>query len=401
MVRRIAYVTTYDVLNISTWTKTDYKLGNWGAGYHLGKALENQSISLDYIGIVDKRKEYFITKVKGKLYYKLAYYKLYKKVYASWAEPIVIRDYASQISKKMSGFNSDMLLAIENESILPLAYLECKQPIVVWTDTSIAGLIDFYSSPYNNFCFETKRNIYAMEKAGLERCKLVIFSSDWAAKTAIQAYGLEPSKVKVVPWGANLECNRTDDDIKSIVASRSQNICKLLFIGVAWYRKGGDIAIEVAKKLNEMGLETELLLVGQQPPQNEPLPSFVKNIGFINKYTPEGIDKMSKLFCESHFFIMPSRADCSPHVLCEANSFGLPCLTTNVGGIPTTIKDGLNGKTFPLNASISEYCNYVASLMTNYSEYKKLAYSSFNEYQSRLNWAVAGQTAEQLMREVL
>jgi glycosyltransferase involved in cell wall biosynthesis len=397
---RLAYVTTYDISNISEWTKTDYKLGNWGAGYHLAQALENQGISLDYIGLVNKTKEYLTTKLKGKIYYKLSYYKIYQKYYASWAEPIVIRDYASQISKKLSSFNSDILLAIENESILPLAYLECKQPIVVWTDTSIAGLIDFYSSPYNNFCFETKRNIYAMEKAGLERCKLVIFSSDWAAKTAIQAYGIEPSKVKVVPWGANLESNRTDDDIKSIVEFRSRNICKLLFIGVAWYRKGGDIAIEVAKELNKMGVETELLLVGQQPPKNEPLPSFVKNIGFINKYTPEGIDKMRKLFCESHFFIMPSQADCSPHVLCEANSFGLPCLTTNVGGIPTTIKDGLNGKTFPLKASTSEYCNYVASLMTNYSEYKKLACSSFNEYQSRLNWAVAVRAAKRIMMEL-
>jgi glycosyltransferase involved in cell wall biosynthesis len=399
---RIAYVTTYDVSNISTWTKTDYKLGNWGAGYHLGKALENQSISLDYIGIVDKRNEYFITKVKGKLYYKLAYYKLYKKVYASWSEPIVIRDYASQISRQLSSFNSDMVLAIENESILPLAYLECKQPIVVWTDTSIAGLIDFYSSPYNNFCFETKRNIYAMEKAGLERCQLVIFSSDWAAKTAIQAYGIEPSKVKVVPWGANLECNRTDDDIKSIVEFRSRNICKLLFIGVAWYRKGGDIAIEVAKELNKMGLNTELSIVGiQQIPTNEPIPNFIKNIGFVNKYKTEGLNKMNKLFCESHFLIMPSRAESYGHVFCEANSFGLPCLTTNVGGIPSIIRDDLNGKTFPLNASISEYCNYIFSLMTNYQEYKRLAYSSFNEYQSRLNWTVAVQTGKQLIRDLV
>jgi glycosyltransferase involved in cell wall biosynthesis len=398
---RIAYVTTYDVSEISRWTKTDYKLGNWGAGYHLAKTIENQSISLDYIGIIDKRNEYLITKIKGKIYYKLDYYNLYKKVYASWAEPIVVRDYASQISRKLSSFNSDMVLAIENESILPLAYLKCKQPIVVWTDTTIAGLIDFYFLPYNNFCNETKRNIYAMEKAGLDRCKLIIFSSDWAAKTAIQTYGIEPAKVKVVPWGANLECNRTDDDIKSIVESRNRNLCKLLFIGVDWFRKGGDIAIEVAKELNEMGLETELLLVGQQPTHNEPLPSFIKNIGFINKYTPEGIEKMSKLFCESHFLIMPSRAESYGHVFCEANSFGLPCLATKVGGIPTIIKDGLNGKTFSLQASISEYCTYIAYLMTNSAEYKILAHSSFNEYQSRLNWAVAGQAAKRLIMELL
>jgi glycosyltransferase involved in cell wall biosynthesis len=98
---------------------------------------------------------------------------------------------------------------------------------------------------------------------------------------------------------------------------------------------------------------------------------------------------------------MPSRADCSPIVLAEANSFGLPCLTTNVGGIPTIIKEGLNGRTFSLKANILEYCTYITSLMVNYSEYKRLARSSFYEYQSRLNWAVAGKTAKQLITELV
>jgi len=66
---RLAYVTTYDVSNTSKWTKTDYKLGNWGAGYHLAKALENQCIFLDYIELINKTKEYFITQLKGKVYY--------------------------------------------------------------------------------------------------------------------------------------------------------------------------------------------------------------------------------------------------------------------------------------------------------------------------------------------
>jgi glycosyltransferase involved in cell wall biosynthesis len=393
---RLAYVTTYDVLDISNWTKTDYKLGNWGAGYHLAKVLEDQSISLDYIGILDNTSKYLTIKLKNKFYSKLS-----RRIYASWAEPLVIRDYASQISKKLDKFNSNALLCIENQSILPMAYLKCKQPIVVWTDTLLAGLIDFYFSPFNNFCNETKRNIYAMEKAGLDRCKLMIFSSDWAAQTAIKTYGIDQSKIKVVPWGANLECNRTDEDINSIVKSRTRNPCKLLFIGVDWFRKGGDIAIEVAKELNKMGLNTEVLIVGIQDFANEAIPSFVKPIGFVDKYTEEGINKINKLFCESHFLIMPSRAESYGHVFCEANSFGLPCLATNVGGIPTIIKDGLNGKTFSLQASVSEYCTYIASLMANYSDYKKLAYSSFKEYQSRLNWAVAGKAAKQLILDLV
>ena len=40
------------------------------------------------------------------------------------------------------------------------------------------------------------------------------------------------------------------------------DVCKLLFIGSDWYRKGGDIAVEIAGSLNAMGLKTELTMLG-------------------------------------------------------------------------------------------------------------------------------------------
>lgn len=49
-------------------------------------------------------------------------------------------------------------------------------------------------------------------------------------------------------------------------------------------------------------------------------------------------------------------------VFAEASSFGVPSLATNVGGIPTAIKDGLNGKTFQLCANAENDCGYVLDL---------------------------------------
>jgi glycosyltransferase involved in cell wall biosynthesis len=46
-------------------------------------------------------------------------------------------------------------------------------------------------------------------------------------------------------------------------------------------------------------------------------------------------------------------------VFAEASSFGVPSLATNVGGIPSAVKDGLNGKTFPPDADAEDYCDYV------------------------------------------
>ncbi len=388
---RIAYLTSYDVLDSTKWPKN--KIGLCGAGYHLAKTLESQSTVLDYLGPLEQTPPSLKHKFKWHFNQKL-----FKKDYFYFLEPSVLESYSAQVLPKLAKFKSDVVLCPENT--IPLAHLECKQPIVLWTDAPLSASINFYSW-LSNLTQETLDDLYAMEKLALERCQLAIFLSDWAAQTAIETYGINPAKVAVVPWGANLETNRDREDIHNIVEAKNNECCKLLFIGVDWFRKGGDIAFEIAEELNSRGINTELSVVGCEPETEVPLPSYVKKLGFISKYTWEGLNKITKLFTESHFLVLPSRADFSPHVFCEANSFGLPCISTQIGGIPTLIKHDLNGKTFALNANISEYCNYIASLMNNYSDYKNLAYSSFNEYQTRLNWLVAGQTAKKVIQAVL
>jgi hypothetical protein len=42
---------------------------------------------------------------------------------------------------------------------------------------------------------------------------------------------------------------------------------------------------------------------------------------------------------------------CTPVVYSKANSFGLPCLSTNVSGIASIVKDDINSKFFSLALS--------------------------------------------------
>ncbi|MEA5551284.1 glycosyltransferase family 4 protein [Anabaena cylindrica UHCC 0172] len=387
---KIAYVAVDNFLNKNSWTK--HLQGRCAAEYYIAKNLADKSTYIDYISPLSKEFS-LLTRAKWSLYN----YIFHKKYYR-WAEPIVVKNYAFQIEKRLKLLDTDIVLCPEN--IVPIAYLNCHQPLVLWTDATLSSLINFYRH-MENLCDENIKNIYAMEAEALNRCQLIIYTSEWAAQTAIDTYGISKSKIKIVPYGANLECDRTWEDIRVIVGSREENKCKLLFMGVDWLRKGGNTAFQVAKELNKAGLNTELIVVGCQPEINEPLPEFVKVTGFIDKSTSEGLEKINRLFAESHFLILPSRAEAFGHVFCEASSFGLPSLASNIGGIPTVVRDNFNGKTFSINASISAYCNYITRLMTNYSEYQQLAYSSFEQYQSRLNWQVSVQTAKQLMKELV
>ena len=385
----IAYITEFDIKNTDKTNWQRHQLGHWGRCYYMAKSLEDEFTTIDYIGALNK-KYALAPKIKSRLYNKVL-----KQIYHPWADPIYNKDYARQIETKLSDSKADVVVSPD---INFLAYLTSDRPLVLWVDTLYAGLINYYPD-YTNLCRETIQHLTAMDKLTLNKCTRVIFSSDWMAKTAIEKYQVDKAKINIVPFGANIECNRTLDDINNIIKTRQKTPCKLLFIGVDWIRKGGNIALEVAKQLNKTGLNTELTIVGCQPITTE-LPTFVKSLGFIDKSKKEGIEKLDRLLAESHFLILPSQAECYGHVFCEANSFGLPCIATDVGGIPSIIKDNLNGKTFPLNATILSYCDYILNLLNNYREYEKLALSSYNEYQTRLNWTVAGKTVKNILNEI-
>jgi glycosyltransferase involved in cell wall biosynthesis len=308
-------------------------------------------------------------------------------------EPKVAKNYATQLEHRLASIHHDIVFS---PGTIPIAHLVTKKPIIIWTDATFAGLIEFYPD-YSNLCAETIKDGNRMEQLALSKCRLAIYSSEWAATTAINNYDVDPRKVRVVPFGANVNCDRKLEDIELIIKQKKFDTCKLIFVGVDWYRKGGDVALGVAKLLNERGIKTELHIVGCSPAME--LPDFVKLHGFISKQTEEGRRAFDKLMTESHFLILPSKAECCAVVFAEASSYGLPSLATNVGGIPTAIRDGKNGHTFPLNISNMEYAECIHRYMSSKPKYDEISLSSFREYTERLNWLSAGQKVYDLMQQ--
>ena len=375
---RIAYVTTYNSSDIHSWS---------GSGYYILRTLQTCGFQTKTIG--NLRDNYiFISKMKNALYSKIL-----SKAYLRDREPALLKNYATQVESALVRIGCDVVFS---PGTLPIAYLRTDKPIVFWTDATFAGMIDFYPN-FSNLCTETIKNGNKMEQLALSKCHLAIYNSEWAAKPAIQKYNVDSAKVKVVPFGANIDCNRNLQDINIIIDNKNFDTCKLLFLGVDWFRKGGDMALKIADLLTQRGIRTELHLVGCNPPVSPP--HFVRQHGFISKTTEEGRRFLGKLMAESHFLILPSRAECCAVVFAEASSFALPSLATNVGGISTAIHSGNNGQTFPLDASPEKYCDYIERFMSSKQEYRELALSSFAEYTERLNWLSAGRKVRDLIQQ--
>jgi glycosyltransferase involved in cell wall biosynthesis len=373
---RVAFVTNHDSSDVRAWS---------GTIFNMLEALRKSGIDVETI---DALSDPYSAVFKAKRIVKNV---VFKKNYLRDREPLTLRWYAKRIESRLSRMKPDIIFS---PGTIAIAYLRTDKPIIFWTDATFDGMIGFYPE-FTNLCDDTLRNGRRMEQAALSNCRLAIYSSEWAARTAIEKYSVDSRKVKVVPFGANLTRFPTADEVQRAIKSRGAGVCKLLFVGVDWYRKGGEEALSVVSRLNQKGLDAELHVVGCEPPS--PLPTFVKTYGYLSKGNREQNELLSRLYNTSEFFILPSKAECAAVVVAEANAFGLPALTTSVGGMETVVRNEKNGRAFDPLAFVQECTDYVFQTISSKERYHQLCVSSFEEYSKRLNWHSAVQSVLNLM----
>jgi glycosyltransferase involved in cell wall biosynthesis len=376
----VSYISSFDATDITRYS---------GTGYYIPAKLKEVGDEVSYVGDLCKINP-LSHRTKSRLY------RLSGKKYLVERNPKVLQLWADTIKKNVNP-RADVLVSYSSQ---PFAKLDVKKPRVFWADAVFANMIGYYPG-FSNLCEESIRDGNLMELASLQNANVAVLSSEWAAKAAIHHYGIDPAKVKVVNYGANIDVNYSLDDILDRAKAKSFKQCRLLFIGVQWHRKGGDIAVEVARKLNEKGIKTILTIVGVDPGKEIRSLDFVKCHGFIAKADEKGKKMFNDLISDSHFLILPTRADCTPIVYNEMNAHGIPVITTNEGGIPSIITNGVNGFMFDKNAGAGTFADCIAYYFTHKSEYLELSKSSFNEYKTRLNWESSIKKFRNIVHELL
>lgn len=374
-------------VNIGYYSAKNYLDKNTFSGtlYHMYKALSHQNINLINLG--NPRQP------------------------SLWTKPLKLVDKASSLFKQKESdpnlfyekFNHSVQKTLNKKpcdlifapvSSKELGFLETDLPIIYLSDATPKLIKQTYKIYGNEeeFLQASQQEIVALKKA----TKLV-YSSKWAANSALNDYDADPSKIEIVPFGANVD---TIPDANETLKKCQISKCHLLFIGKDWERKGGNIAYQTLLSLLDMGVDAELLMMGCTPP-SEFQHKKLKVIPFLNKNISEEQEQFSQILLNSHFLVFPTRADCSPIVICEANAYGIPVITTDVGGIPTILKEGQNGYMLPLSAGGDEYAKQIATHFSNKQTYEQLVRSSRKEYDDRLNWNKWAESMYKIMTDMI
>jgi len=148
---------------------------------------------------------------------------------------------------------------------------------------------------------------------------------------------------------------------------------RLVFSGRIGQRKGAfDLIKAFANLPAELKERAELIFAGDG--EIEQGLDLVKNLNLAGHVTFVGwlsSDKRDELLANSHIFLLPSYNEALPMALLEAMAWGLPVITSPVGGIPEIVTSHQNGL-LVTPGDIQQLTEAIKSLIENHNLRKTL-----------------------------
>ena len=141
---------------------------------------------------------------------------------------------------------------------------------------------------------------------------------------------------------------------------------EILCVGRLTPAKGQHILIDAVERLMQEGRQVRLRLVGSGPEEASLREHAARSTaaecmvfeGAINQ------DRIRDFYAAADAFCLPSFAEGLPVVLMEAMAMELPCVTTQIAGIPELIRDGVDGLLVP-PSDLDALVKALARLMDN------------------------------------
>lgn len=272
------------------------------------------------------------------------------------------------------------------------AYIKTKVPILYFSDATFNLMVDYYWPNCNR---RTVRQGNLLQKKCLQNSTYCMFASGWAINGAVNYYGIPRDKCILGKLGANVDTSSFEHK------EHGDNIINLLFVGVDWKRKGGDIAVECVEYLNKADKEKRYVLhiVGSLPtPPRKLDDEYIKIYGFLNRNIPEQQNLMISLREKADIFILPTQAECAGIVFCESSAYGIPSITYDTGGIGDYVINGENGYRLPIGASGKEFARVIMDLVNSPGKLNEMRKNAKEMYSKELNWNHLGDIIHSVLR---
>jgi glycosyltransferase involved in cell wall biosynthesis len=183
------------------------------------------------------------------------------------------------------------------------------------------------------------RRALAVEREGYASCRTIVVMSKRTAVNIVKHYDVPPSKIHVVPPGANIP-ERLLEALDSRPERRRRfgpRTFVVGFIGLYPERKGLPTIAEAVCLLRDAGYDICLHIIGKCPPEISHRDG-VTHFGLIDKSVD--MDRFIEIVRNVDVGCMLSHAELTGIALLEFLRMGVPVIATDVGGIPDIVELG-------------------------------------------------------------
>jgi glycosyltransferase involved in cell wall biosynthesis len=200
------------------------------------------------------------------------------------------------------------------------------------------------------FMLEFNAFLRSSEKKLMKRADALIAVSQYTKKELTEFYSTSEEKIHVIYNGVDVEKFkppiRSKADLRRELGLATDRRM-ILFVGRLYSRKGLPTLLQAARTVAKDFQKAQFVVSGGGFKQNEEkLRKLARQHGIEDKvsfvgYFPD--EKLPDLYAAADIFVLPAMYENFPFAILEAQSTGLPVVSTRVGGIPELIIDNHTG----------------------------------------------------------
>ncbi|MCK6454978.1 MAG: glycosyltransferase family 4 protein [Phycisphaerae bacterium] len=166
------------------------------------------------------------------------------------------------------------------------------------------------------------------------RCDAIVFNSHRIREAYRQA-GFDVARGVVVANGVEVDVAQRDE--------QPGGPLRIGFVGQLAHHKGADLVATAFRRLAARGRPVRLSYFGDGSLRRSLKASLIGLPVRFAGFVPE----RSAIIREIDVLVLPSRREASSNAVLEAMAHGVPCIVSEVGGLPELVEDGVTGRVIP------------------------------------------------------
>ena len=290
----------------------------------------------------------------------LGYWKVWRRF---WATTYMHRQVRRLVGEHVA--RGDYLFTIQTQSDFDASAPDL--PNFIYTDTT--NLANLYTPNYSrDKLYSTAW--HALENETYQHACVTFTRSSHIRRSLLEQYDIPAEKTAVVYAGSNIPIRDIDLDRKDYGTK------EILFVGVAWERKGGPDLVEAFGGVLQKHPDAHLTIVGCTPKVELP------NVRVVGKLP---LAEVAPYYQRASIFCLPTRLEPFGIVFVEAMAYGLPLVAPDTGAVPDFLEDGRNGYMVP-PGDIPALTNALSRLLDDPEKCRKFGKLGYQLARERYTW---------------